>query len=187
MCKSVIRSGVAVTLWLSLTASAAWADTIDVFQAEGVFADNTTLGGTITVDLTSGKVVSSALSDSLNILYTNVIASQFNDTYAAYLLQIASSASVGNVPRLSLLLDAPSLVGYTGGIIYSTDFTSPEYAASDVKRTDGTPYLTSGTLTLVSSTMTPVPLPASAPLFSAALIALGAVGYAAKRKRAAVL
>ena len=36
-----------------------------------------------------------------------------------------------------------------------------------------------------SSTMSPVPLPASAPMFGAALMAFGAIGYGLKRKKAA--
>jgi hypothetical protein len=62
---------------------------------------------------------------------------------------------------------------FTGNYQYSTP-TQNAYASFDVSA-----------LTVTNSTMSPVPLPGSLPMFAAALLGLGGIGYAVGRKRAA--
>lgn len=79
-------------------------------------------------------------------------------------------------PPTSLTLAATSLNALGFGIFSVTDPTLT-FSVSDTMRSDN-----SGAFTLTQS---PVPLPAAAPMFGAALLALGAVGYSMKRKQTA--
>ncbi|MBE7159188.1 MAG: hypothetical protein INR62_12285 [Rhodospirillales bacterium] len=76
-------------------------------------------------------------------------------------------------------------VGYAGGLLtFSSTFDGTTISGLGLTPGQYTFTLPSDTIVLNIGGMSTVPLPASAPMFGAGLIALGAAGYAAKRKKA---
>lgn len=100
----------------------------------------------------------------------------------------------GSVDSTSSTGDLFSIGGSSGRIYLDTTFVSGSsltFSSTFAGQTFSSLGLTPGTYTytLPSDSVTidigTVPLPASAPMFGAALVALGAVGYGLKRKQAA--
>ena len=156
-----------VAAMLGLTAGVSRADTIETFDASGTFQSGSTLGGTVTIDVTTGVVTAVDLTasapDSLNFTFIQVQIPNSTDN-TDFFLQTAPTA-VG-LPNLNFVLANSFLVGYTGGPIGSLDQLA-NGVTSDVFY-QFTPQVAD---LLVSGSLT-----AAAPLPSSAWMGLGLLG-----------
>jgi hypothetical protein len=165
----MVKTCALILLTLAMAASRSHADEIVTVTANGTFSNNYTLDGTLTVDTTTGAVLSSALTvEGLGSdVFSEILQDSYNAGYADYYLQLGV---YGDTPQLALVLDAASLVDYAGGIIFSLDDPGNNgmgyYYASDV-------YTGSYVSDLVFGAFLPVPEPATLPVTLGALLVVG--------------
>jgi hypothetical protein len=172
----------------------ALADAITTFDVSGLFntsggpgngeCDGCSLGGTITIDVTTGSITSAdiTLTGQSAGPFTNV-GSVNSSTFTFVQLFDASS------DRLDLDINTATFVGYTGGSICGEPFgNSCEGGAfTQIYATDARWDLASGSLIAEAGAPTVTPLPAALPLFATGLGAMGLLGWRRKRKAAAAI
>jgi hypothetical protein len=139
-----------------------------VFDASGVFANDNTLGGTVTINITLGTIASTDLTviGRYAGTYTVIDFQGSSATEGTYYFFVSTTG--GTYPELRLGTVATSLVGFDGGELISTSDPSPTRYVSSVLTDRSYSFLSSGELT-------PVPEPASAALLGTALIGFGAI------------
>jgi hypothetical protein len=143
-----------VGFWLAVDTATAQADEIVTFDATGTFTDGTVLGGSLTIDITTGDVTSYDLTTSGPITATLTV-SDGTAVYGGYAALYVDEN--GGFPLLAINVDAASLIGYQGGFLGSVDQPLGGYYSAL--------YSSSTTvLGLVSGDLTPVPEPASLPI-----------------------
>ncbi|MGP8261093.1 MAG: PEP-CTERM sorting domain-containing protein [Acidobacteriaceae bacterium] len=179
----------AVAAALVTTSLTAHADTINDFTASGTFTDGAILSGTINMDVTNGTVLLADLTvgSPLNMTWTDV-SSTFtgpepldpNDVFGIVMITPSSDSTL---PSLTLGLDTSTLVGYTGGPLYSFSFMNPYYGAASYVSLDTDSsqslgvsgyFMNEGDLTLESSTTT-TPEPSSIALLCTSLLCFAGV------------
>jgi hypothetical protein len=169
-------------------AQLAHADLLRTFDVSGSFQDGSSLGGTVTIDVTSGAITAAALDLGAPISVSITNGSYGSTAFsggviaALYAATIPNSAAQLANDKLYLDFATPSLVGYSGGAFYST--TDPAAV------TNGKPYgteihdqfgiiqtqLVSGAATAATA----VPEPSGLATLAAGLFGLGLV---ARRKQ----
>jgi hypothetical protein len=143
-----------VGFWLAVHTATAQADEIVTFDATGTFSDGTELGGSLTIDITTGDVTSYDLTTSGPITATLTV-SDGTAVYGGYAALYADEN--GGFPLLAINVDAASLIGYQGGFLGSVDQPLGGYFSAL--------YTSSTTVVdLVSGDLTPMPEPASLPI-----------------------
>jgi hypothetical protein len=151
-----------------------------VFNASGTFYNSTdVLGGTITIDTTSGSI------KSVNLTVTGADSFVFNQSPSFFsnypgtgFGAIYAYTSAGSYPYLSLLLPTNTLVGYTGGNVGSLSHFVDGYASGFGTSTGGGNVLATGSF----SAATPAaPLP-SAVWGGASLLGLMGIGAWVRRR-----
>jgi len=135
-----------VPLLLLAVTIAGQADTIQKFNASGTFAGGGTLGGTVTIDVSTGTVLSAALSAVIprTFNFTTNVGGVPNYNNGGVYVIAADSNTPSFYPVSLLALPIASAVGYGGGAI----------VAGNVFFNDGTPTqpFSSGALTYNHST-----------------------------------
>ena len=143
------KIAVAAFIATLLAGAAAQADSFETLSAAGTFSNGSALSGALTIDTTIGSVVSDSLtsSDLGNLLSTPIAGQGYSSTYGAYDVSFSSptSSSYGVI----LLIDAGTLVGYSGGVLDSLEQPSANNYVSALYEagTPGVYSLSSGTLT----------------------------------------
>lgn len=163
----------------------AHADLIRTFDMSGSFQDGASLGGTVTIDVTTGTITGAALNLGTPIGASITTGTQTLAVYTGgasavrYFSTIPNSAITLAGDTLYLDFKTTSLVGYGGGTLYST--TDPGTIIN------GTPYGSEiadhyGTLQtqLVTGAVSAVPEPSGLALLAAGLFGLGLI---ARRKQ----
>jgi hypothetical protein len=140
------------------------ADQISVFDAQGTFADGAVMGGTMTIDVTSGVLESAnlTLTSPDAGTYSTIQETGYSSVSNDYLTFVGQSSDE-TTNSLHLALITTSLVGFAGGTFDSDDEKSSENYLSDLRNSSGT------IIDLTQGTLTPVPLPASAWLMLSAI------------------
>ncbi len=146
----------------------AWADTISVFDVSGSLSDGAVLGGTFTVDTSSGSVTNSHITAGSPDSYTfTSIVYEINNYGGSGSTLIFDATSSGGA-ELNFNLDT-SLVNFTGGYAYGGNIYYPgsgSYGAD----------INSLTFSLPAPSPTPEPS-------SLALLATGALTLAGSVRR----
>jgi hypothetical protein len=139
---------------LALHTATAQADEIVTFDATGTFTDGTELGGSLTIDITTGHVTTYDLTTSGPIIATldHIVGAESSS--GGYLLFLVDDN--GGYPAFQFILDATSLVGFQGG--YFGSYDQPLGNAISVL------YVNADVVDLISGDLTPVPEPASLPI-----------------------
>lgn len=162
---------------MMLFAAGLFADT--TFNVSGTFADGTVLGGTVTIDTTSGTATAANLTLTGPITGTmTVIGSPGGGTgYVDFGVSAASG-----YPQMSFLVAGDSFKGYTGGAMCGTLAKCNGYVVGGVWATANSTavQLTSGTLTPAA---TPPGTPAPPSLWLALLGCLTVLAYAVWARR----
>jgi hypothetical protein len=117
----------AVAAALVTASLAAHADTINDFSVSGTFDDGATLSGTIAIDVTTGQPIE---SDSLYLAVSSPINMTYPESYITtrgiVLLRLLSSTyGEPNGTYIDIFPDATTLIGYTGGALYSESLPGP--------------------------------------------------------------
>lgn len=101
------------------------ADTVSVFNVSGLFANNTTMSGTLTIDTTTGMVTGANIYYSGDGLSYQTLGTQsayaVGPTGVAYMVNVnnaGTSSTLGLAIQGTSALD--SLIGYTGGSLCAT-------------------------------------------------------------------
>jgi hypothetical protein len=180
----MMRCGLgALAMALALSAAPVRADVIKIFEANGVFEDGVKLGGTLTIDVTTGDVTAANLLLGEPISAAVTEPGETGGTSGGF-AQPFSSLGPGNpFPVITLLFTTPSLVGYSGGPLVSLAMLQGGFASTYVPGGD-TFALASGTLT--PDTLT-VPEPSTWALMLMGFTGLGFAGYRASRRTAAAV
>ena len=163
----------------------AHADTIRTFNVSGSFQDGASLGGTITIDVTTGNITGAALDlgspIGASITTGNQTTAQYTQgaTAVRYQSTIPSSATALGGDTLNLDFATTSLIGYSGGALYST--TDPGTVLQEIPygSTIADQYGIIHTQ-LVSGAVSAVPEPSGLAPLAAGLFGLGLI---ARRKR----
>jgi hypothetical protein len=165
-----------------------------VFNLTGMFQDNTTVIGTLTIDLATGHI------DAANVFYggatySNIYNQGPQDDFSVtphipISYNFGLGASFNSFPQLVFGIPGTSaldsLVGYSGGVLCAvTSACGPD---SQNRFYAGAFYTTSSTnfVLLESGQLTETPLPGALPLFTSGLVALGLLGRRRKKKAAAL-
>jgi hypothetical protein len=168
----------ALAMAMGLGAAPVRADVIKIFQANGLFEDGVKLGGTLTIDVTTGVVTAAdlLLSEPVSAEVTGLAGT--GGTIGGFAQQFFTPGPGGPLPVITLLFTTPSLVDYGGGLLAS-DMTLQDGFASDYFPPDGgqAVILASGAFT--TGTLT-VPEPSTW-----AMMLIGFAGYRASRRMAA--
>jgi hypothetical protein len=171
----------ALAMALALGAAPVRADVTKVFEANGVFEDGVKLGGTLTIDVTTGDVTAA------NLLLGEPISAEVTGLggtggdSGGFAQQFFSLGPGNPFPVITLLFTTPSLVGYSGGPLASLAMLEGGFASTYVPGGD-TVVLASGALT--SDTLT-VPEPSTWAMMLVGFAGLGFPGYRASRRTAA--
>ena len=133
-----------------LFAGAAYGDEILNFTASGTFVNGDSLGGQVTIDVTTGNVTAANLTASGAAPYVfNTNVGQINNSPFPGVTTIAAdSPNNGNYPILLLATPTPSLIGYLGGNIASTTSPVSGFFSDYLSSSGSSVSLASGTLTL---------------------------------------
>ena len=168
-----MRSFVAgAALLICFTVSqAAVAAPMDFELQTAVFANGSTLTGTITIDTATGMVTGvNLMTSNPAALYDFLDPSQgtFEDYYLFTAWTAAASATI---PRVHFNLDTPTLVSYPGGALCFSD-NCPISGGSTIHTVL---QLDSGVEVAQSGQLVPVPEPGSAAMLGASAFLLAAV------------
>jgi len=174
--------GLVTALSIAAAISPAQADTIETFAASGTFTDGSILGGTLTFDLTTGRITGS------DVTTTGASTFEFVNIINQSNTQVPGDYNAGDRNAFSTedfnfdLFDPAQtpLYGYGGGSICSN--TAPCIN----NRSSALFNLTTNSVGafLVSGSLTPVPEPASLTLFVTGLLGLCIMACRQKAKRA---
>ena len=168
-----------VSAFIFGSSSFAKADTVNVFNTTGTFSNSSTLTGTLTIDITSGSILTGDLvSSDLGALLPIPTTQGYNATYGSYDVGFNSpgSSSLGTV----LVVNSPTLVGYMGGSLSSLMQPSPNNYVSALF--DSSP---TGVYSLTSGSLTPDPSVSDAPepdTWVLLLAGIGGVGMWLRRR-----
>ncbi len=120
------------------------ADTVLTFYATGALSDGGTLGGTVTIDTTTGAVQSAALTALVPVTYTFSTNVGVLDNYqnSGISVIVADAPTSSFYPIILVGQTGHNLIGLAGGQIYP---------GSHIVFNDGTPqiFVTSGSLSQV--------------------------------------
>ena len=148
-----------VTASLLATSVLSKADTISIFNLAGVTTTGSTLSGTVTLNVTTGRFTDSsikALYNGTTYTYSGAPISTTSGTgYSS--IDFAGTGATA-LYDFDLILPTASLIGYTGGALCSTSSTcGGRVSAVEVTLTGSdTAQVTSGTLTPAAA-VTPEP------------------------------
>ena len=167
----------------ALGAQLAHADVIQTFNVSGSFQDGASLGGTVTIDVTTGNITGAALDLGTPISASITTGSQGTIAYGAgavlYAATIPNSASQLGGDTLYLAFATSSLVDYSGGALYST--TDPGTTINGNPRGSLIQTQSGSVQTqLTSGAVSAVPEPSGLAPLAAGLFGLGLI---ARRKR----
>jgi hypothetical protein len=175
---------VLAALWMAAPATAL-ADSISTFAASGTFGDGSTLAGTITIDVTTGIVTGSDIiveSTSSDVTSFGSVNRSSVDPFDSDSWVLDLETGSGAFPYVDLYVDtaalgSSTLIGYSGGALYSDALRGSDGANTVYRPTPGSDadYLESGSLSLVPS----IPEPATLDLLAVSVACLG--GVAASR------
>jgi len=131
MMKAKLLAAAMITA-ICLSFSPAGADTITTFNLTGTFADDTTVSGIVTIDVTFPGFVESANLSSMGNSYSTIQSQEqftgrtqpgFISNQVGYLVDIGTSSS--QFPSIHLLIEGDPepifLAGYAGGPVCSVD------------------------------------------------------------------
>lgn len=139
-----------LVLWaLSLTTSAAYADTIKNFYYEGTIGTAGTLSGNITIDTTTGVVTDASPFLIGNISYPNTVVPPEVFTFPGEI--VISFGDITNIGflQVNLALPVTTLVGYTGSLLCTEARRCPDGDVSLIGRELSDDFLTSGSVSQV--------------------------------------
>jgi len=195
----VFASKVALILPLSLVAlllvgvQPASADDTQVFDLSGTFTGDSTVSGTVTIDVSNGTITAVDLSyEGQTYTYIQTQGAFFGATGSTMPVSYGFDAGVSStlqVPQLSFGIPGTSaidsLVGYTGGSLCSLDaLCGPDsygnYWESDFLAADGTTYLK-----LQSGQLSATPEPSSVLLLATGIALIGMAMSVRRRKQIA--
>ena len=145
-----MKSPLLLLLWaLSLTTTAAYADTIKNFYYEGTFASTGTLSGTITIDTTTGVVTDASPFLIGNISYPNTVVPPEVLTFPGE--TVISFGWETNLAflQVNLALPVTTLVGYTGSLLCIEARPCPSGDVSNISHELSVDFLTSGSISQV--------------------------------------
>ncbi len=166
----------------------ALADSISTFIASGTFANGATLVGSITIDVTTGVVtgadigIESTLSDvpAFGSLTFSGVDIPIDDSWDITFQNGSPVFSFLGLYLDTAALGSSTLVGYSGGALYSNALLRNDGASSFYQPIgDGNYDLESGSLSLATS----VPEPASLGLLAANMACLGGVAMSRRKRR----
>lgn len=165
---------------MAVVSGVASADVSTVFDAQGTLTDGAVLGGTMTIDTTTGVLTSADLtltSPNAGIFSTVDTTGYFSagDEYLTFVGETTDTTI--NALRLGLL--TTSLVGFTGGNFASLDHLSPSTPSytSDLRDSSG------AEIDLVSGSLAEAPEIDAASAGSALTLLLGGLALLRSRER----
>jgi hypothetical protein len=169
----------ALAMTLALGTAPVRADVIRVFEANGVFDDGVKLGGTLTIDVTTGDVTAAnlLLSEPVSAEVTGLGGS--GELGGGFAQTFTSAGPGGPFPVITLGFLTPSLVGYGGGPLASRAMPQGGFNSDYGLSPDEPVGLASGTLT--------VPEPSTWAMMLMGFAGLGFAGYRASRRTAAAV
>jgi PEP-CTERM motif len=180
----MLRYGLgALAMAMAMGAPPARADVIRVFEATGVFDDGVKLGGTLTIDVTTGNVTAAdlLLGEPISAEVTGLGGKGVNG--GGFSQMFLSLGPASPLPLITLGFLTPSLVAYGGGPLASD--AAPQGAlVSTYAPPSGAEFVDLASGTLTSSTLT-VPEPSTWSMMLMGFAGLGFAGYRASRKMAA--
>jgi WD40 repeat protein len=151
-------------------------DEILTFNASGKFSNGDALGGTVTIDVTTGTVTTAAFTATGPDpqLFNSTIGQASNTPVAGDTEIAAYSPTNGGVPTLVLSVPTSSFVGYLGGTLGSNTMGANGFTSAYFFN-DGS------NVTLVSGSLTSIPEPTSL-VCSASALAMASLFYLWRRK-----
>ncbi|MGH9771195.1 MAG: hypothetical protein ACRD4Q_05800 [Candidatus Acidiferrales bacterium] len=107
---STLAAASALLAFVVISPPLARADTVTTFDASGIFQGGANLSGTLTIDIATGSVISSAMEVASDSFSGFDVTSNSSET---------TLTSAGGPPTMFLQLPVSTLMGYTGGSLGS--------------------------------------------------------------------